>query len=404
MPPKILIIPSWYPNDANRSRGIFFWEQALLTASRFDVRMLVGAEVGVGKRKFYKYFLPFTGKVDPFYQQQCAALRTDYFEYILPTFLSESAQRKILLQAYLKKVQELIRGGWRPQLIHAHSALYGGLAAEYISERIQVPYIITEHQHFIFDYFPNNTFRLAKTALEKAAQVLSVSKFQSRMMLMNDVQCSPQVIGNFVDETVFCPQQKPAAARPFTILTVGYHTHLKDMKTFFKALAALNNSGFQNYRAVVISPKYNGAHIDYVAYAKQCGVFQKCSFIEELDRSDMAACFQKCDVFVSTAVAETFGLSIAEALMCGKPVVVTDSGGIHDFVNDGVNGFICDVGDFQSVAKNIMRVHAGNLGQTPEAIRSVVIEKYGRTAFLQKLTHAYHQLIQPNTIIANTVS
>lgn len=403
MRPKILIIPSWYPTDANRSKGIFFWEQAQLTAERFDVRMLVGSEVIIGRKKFYKYFLPHKGKIDTFYQQNKTGLETEYFEYVLPAFLSKAAQLDLKMEAHLKKVQALMDEGWKPDLIHAHCALHGGVIAQYLSEKLNIPYIVTEHQHFIFDYFSDYTFRLTKTALENADRVLSVSRFQSRMLLMNGVACSPVVIGNLVDETLFLPGQKKSLNR-FRILTIGFHTYLKDMKTFFRSLDALNKLGLQNFEAVIISPKYNGSYINYEQFADELGVLQHCSFIEELDRRKIVALFQECDVFVSTAIAETFGLSVAEALMCGKPVVVTDSGGINDFVEDGQNGFISDVGDHKSIARNIMRVQQGELPLQPEEIRNAVVEKYGREAFLHNLEHAYNSVLNQETLIANTVS
>lgn len=403
MRPKILIIPSWYPTDANRSKGIFFWEQAQLTAERFDVRMLVGSEQIIGKKTFYKYFIPPKGEIDAFYKESNSLPKTEYFEYVLPAFLNEAGQLKLRLEAYLKRAQSLVGEGWKPDLIHAHCALYGGIIAQYIAGKLEVPFVITEHQHFIFDYFSNKSFERSKAALEKASKVLSVSRFQSRMMLMNGVECDPVVIGNFVDETIFrLGPNNPA--NTLRILTVGFHTHLKDMKTFFRSLGVLAKMGVKNFQAVIISPKYNGSYIDYKQYAKELGVLQQCSFIEELDRKKITALFQECDVFVSTAIAETFGLSVAEALMCGKPVVVTDSGGINDFVEHGVNGFISDVGDYTNIAHNLLRVAKGEIAQTPHEIRNAVIEKYGRDAFLHNLTENYNTLLNKKILTANTVS
>ena len=175
------------------------------------------------------------------------------------------------------------------------------------------------------------------------------------------------------------------------------------MKTFFRSLGVLNKLGLKNFQAVIISPKYNGAYIDYKQYAKDLGVQHQCLFIEELEREKIVELFQECDVFVSTAIAETFGVSVAEALMCGKPVVVTDSGGINDFVTDGINGFIADVRDHKSIARNILRVHGGELTKTHHDIRAAVVEKYGREAFLNKLSEAYYSLLTKKTLTANTV-
>ena len=49
--------------------------------------------------------------------------------------------------------------------------------------------------------------------------------------------------------------------------------------------------------------------------------------------------YHECDVFVAPTMSEGFGLTMAEAMACGLPVVTTDFGGQTDFVNSE-NGWI----------------------------------------------------------------
>jgi len=51
------------------------------------------------------------------------------------------------------------------------------------------------------------------------------------------------------------------------------------------------------------------------------------------------------DVFVHPSIADAMPVSIAEALMCGLPCVVTDVGGIPDLVRDGLEGFVIKPGE-----------------------------------------------------------
>lgn len=53
-----------------------------------------------------------------------------------------------------------------------------------------------------------------------------------------------------------------------------------------------------------------------------------------LDRSEMTALMDACDVFISLHRSEGFGLGCAEALARGKGVVTTDFGGTRDFINE----------------------------------------------------------------------
>jgi glycosyltransferase involved in cell wall biosynthesis len=52
-----------------------------------------------------------------------------------------------------------------------------------------------------------------------------------------------------------------------------------------------------------------------------------------------------CDVFLAGSRSEGFGLPILEAMACRCPVIATRTGCAPDVIEDGVNGFVVDVGD-----------------------------------------------------------
>jgi glycosyltransferase involved in cell wall biosynthesis len=56
------------------------------------------------------------------------------------------------------------------------------------------------------------------------------------------------------------------------------------------------------------------------------------------------------DVFVQPTYEDCFPLTIVEAMQHGKPVVSTDEGAIPDLVVDGVNGFVCERRNVDSLA------------------------------------------------------
>jgi glycosyltransferase involved in cell wall biosynthesis len=62
----------------------------------------------------------------------------------------------------------------------------------------------------------------------------------------------------------------------------------------------------------------------------------KISVIETiLSRSDIHALYDACDCYVSLHRSEGFGLTPAEAMAAGKPVIATAYGGNMDFMNEG---------------------------------------------------------------------
>ncbi|MFA5944808.1 MAG: glycosyltransferase family 4 protein [Candidatus Thermoplasmatota archaeon] len=60
----------------------------------------------------------------------------------------------------------------------------------------------------------------------------------------------------------------------------------------------------------------------------------------------------------STTDAESFGMALAEANACGRPVVASDVGGMPDFVRPGDNGLLARPGDEHDLAAKLVEVLA----------------------------------------------
>ena len=71
---------------------------------------------------------------------------------------------------------------------------------------------------------------------------------------------------------------------------------------------------------------------------------------------DVAAVMAACSVVVCPSVREPFGLVVVEAMAAGAAVVVSDSGGPAEIVEDGRSGLHFRTGDPASLAKAVLRL------------------------------------------------
>lgn len=62
------------------------------------------------------------------------------------------------------------------------------------------------------------------------------------------------------------------------------------------------------------------------------------------------------DLFLMTSEKESFGLAALEAMACEVPVISTNAGGLPELNLDGVSGFVCRVGDTQTMAEKAIHV------------------------------------------------
>jgi FkbM family methyltransferase len=64
---------------------------------------------------------------------------------------------------------------------------------------------------------------------------------------------------------------------------------------------------------------------------------------------------EQADVVIMCSKREAFGRVTAEAMLLGKPIIATNTGGTVELVDDGVTGFLYQPGDFESLAERICR-------------------------------------------------
>lgn len=67
-----------------------------------------------------------------------------------------------------------------------------------------------------------------------------------------------------------------------------------------------------------------------------------------------------CDAFCSPSPYETFGLTVVEAMASGIPIVTVNSGGVSDYIVDGVNGYLVPPDDVEALANCLEQVLVSN--------------------------------------------
>lgn len=397
--PKILLLPSWYGTENAPEIGSFFREQALLLADKYDFSVLVIERKRYSilsflrnwlRRKPLKIITPPSGKgiITP------QLHRYSFFPGL--QCLIDHCNRKRVINDYSNHINELIDQGWVPDLIHAHSVDGSAVFVHAVASKHQLPYVITEHNDRLIDKtckLPRSEQSDIKLTYIQAMYTLAVSNDIKRQIEMQNYQCRPTVIGNFVSEDAFFPADAVReSSKTFRILTITRNVHVKDNETLFNTILELAERGVTDFAVDIV-----GRGMEQAAKGKYRMQYQKTSeylnFHNYLDRRQIIDLYNDCSLYLSTSIAEPFGLGQCEAMFCGKPVVASSNGGINDFISPS-NGILCDIGDHQNLAEAIIKIKNGTVKFTPETIRQSVITKYGSAAFSARLDGIYQSAIR----------
>lgn len=87
-------------------------------------------------------------------------------------------------------------------------------------------------------------------------------------------------------------------------------------------------------------------------------------YVNYFTRDEVVSMYAMADVCIyPSAFGEPFGLTMLESLAAGKPMVVTDSGGMPEIIKSDVNGYVIRVRDVEALAERCVRL------LTDEALR-----------------------------------
>jgi L-malate glycosyltransferase len=101
------------------------------------------------------------------------------------------------------------------------------------------------------------------------------------------------------------------------------------------------------------------------------------------------------DLMLLLSEKESFGLVALEAMACGVPCIGTNIGGIPEVIEDGVNGFICEVGDISLIADKALSLLTDPISYenfSRESIRAVH-EKFHSDIIVSQYEHIYYNLL-----------
>ena len=78
-------------------------------------------------------------------------------------------------------------------------------------------------------------------------------------------------------------------------------------------------------------------------------------FIDMFTLDEMASLYTISEVCLyPSTVGEPFGLTMLESLASARPMIVTNSGGMPEIIQDGINGYIIPIRDYEALANKII--------------------------------------------------
>ena len=304
-----------------------------------------------------------------------------------------------------------------PETDVTHSAAAAFCALPCLLAKLErgTPFLLTEHGVYLREQYlaierrrvPYNLKRflinlisaIAQTSYQLADQVSPVCAFNSRWEYAYGVpQERLKVIYNGVDPETFRPQVVDRMAAP-TVVQVGRIDPLKDQLTFLKVADAVRQEvpgvKFVHYGPVA-DDEYGEKVFELHA---ELGLQDVVEFRGAT--REPAKAYAEGDVVLLTSISEAFPYAVVESLMCGKPVVSTAVGGVHEALDGGIGRTAPahDVAGLASAVVHYLQLTNAERDQLAEQARRHALENFTLRRFLDNYGNTYSDLATQAVLI-----
>jgi N-acetyl-alpha-D-glucosaminyl L-malate synthase BshA len=248
-------------------------------------------------------------------------------------------------------------------ILHVHYAIphaSAALMAKNILEEqgIHVPIVTTLHGTDITLVGKDPTFEpVVSYSINHSDAVTAVSESLKRDTLNNfHIQKDIHVIPNFIDFSRFTKQKKEHFKKAIAPLNEKILVHtsnfrkVKRVEDVVKVFALIADKIPSKLLLIGDGPERTNIEL----LCRETGVCDRITFLGKQEQIEEI--LSVCDLFLLTSETESFGLAALEAMACEVPVISTNTGGIPEVNVEGITGFLSDVGDIESMAKNALYI------------------------------------------------
>ncbi len=235
---------------------------------------------------------------------------------------------------------------------HAQDCV-GGTALSRMKESGTISAPVFRTVHHVDDFAEPRLFEFEKRAVAHADHRFVVSEHWKRML--SEEHGYPSVVTyNGLDPEEFA-DLPPRSSEDPTVLFIGGLEARKGLEYLILSMAHVM-SAHPGARLVAVA-KTGFRGIDepgwFRTLAERAGALSRLDLRESVGNLELLQLYSDCDVLVLPSRNEGWGLSLMEAMACGKPVVATRVGGVPELVRDGVEGVLVEAGDVKGLGEAI---------------------------------------------------
>ena len=138
------------------------------------------------------------------------------------------------------------------------------------------------------------------------------------------------------------------SSKDLILLRVANYRKFKGHEIAIKAFANISKK-YPNWHYVIIGGKLENLR----PLVNDLNIGDKVHLLDKTTRNQVVAIYQRANLYVSASEIEGFPVTVAEAIMAGLPLLLSDVSGHYDVIKPGENGYLFPVNDIQLLTEKL---------------------------------------------------
>jgi N-acetyl-alpha-D-glucosaminyl L-malate synthase BshA len=198
---------------------------------------------------------------------------------------------------------------------------------------------------------------ITRFGIEKSDAVTAVSDYLKQRTIQEfQIERPIVVVPNFVDCNVYVPASDRSLRKKFAKDNQGILIHISNFRPGKRVEDVVGIFALvrkqRPARLLMVGDGPDRPKAEWLAHTH--GIADDVLFVGK--QNDMSHFLAVSDILLLPSELESFGLVALEAMACEVPVVASRVGGIPEVVRDGVDGYLHEVGDIQSMAASCLSI------------------------------------------------
>ncbi|MBD8070224.1 N-acetyl-alpha-D-glucosaminyl L-malate synthase BshA [Bacillus sp. PS06] len=285
-------------------------------------------------------------------------------------------------------------------ILHVHYAIPHAicaiLAKQMVGDDLKIVTTLHGTDITVLGYDPSLT-DLIRFGIESSDIVTAVSESLAKQTAeVIETSKKIETVYNFIDERVYCRKDVAHLKEQYgidpsekVIIHVSNFRKVKRVPDVIHTFYEIQKS--VNAKLLLVG---DGPELTVVCkLVKSLGISDRVLFLGK--QESVEELYSISDLKLLLSEKESFGLVLLEAMACGVPSIGTKVGGIPEVISDGENGYLCELGDIDDIARKGIelltneRLHQAMSVQAKE----IVVERFHSEQIVRRYEELYYSLL-----------